>query len=123
MLPEAVRSRVAFVSVSVDPERDTPLALKDFATRLGIDFGTWTFVTGSGTLRLADEYKAEVTRDDEGQIDHRAAVFLLDANGRLAQTYTGAPIDRRRLAREIEILDRSPTRRTSSEGRLSQRTP
>jgi protein SCO1/2 len=122
-LPETLRSRVRFVSVSVDPERDTPEVLKTFATRLGVDLGTWSFVTGPGALALGERYNAEVTRDESGQIDHRAAVFLLDASGRLAQTYTGAPIDKLRLAREIEQVDRAYGERGRAEARLPGRAP
>jgi cytochrome oxidase Cu insertion factor (SCO1/SenC/PrrC family) len=52
-LPEAVRERVHFVSVSVDPERDTPSALAAFATKHGADQERWTFVTGQGRELLA----------------------------------------------------------------------
>jgi protein SCO1/2 len=122
-LPETLRPRVRFVSVSVDPERDTPEVLKAFAARMEIDLSTWSFVTGPGALPLGERYNAEVSRDESGQIDHRAAVFLLDATGRLAQTYTGAPIDKRRLVREIEQVDRIYGERGRAEARLEGRAP
>ncbi|TPV96783.1 MAG: SCO family protein [Myxococcales bacterium FL481] len=39
--------RVNVLSVSVDPEHDTPAVLKDYADRLGADPVHWRFVTGS----------------------------------------------------------------------------
>lgn len=39
-------SGVRFVSFSVDPERDTPEALRAFAAKYGADLRSWTFLTG-----------------------------------------------------------------------------
>jgi cytochrome oxidase Cu insertion factor (SCO1/SenC/PrrC family) len=45
-LVPAVRDDVWFVSISVDPERDTPEALKAFAERQEVDESRWLFLTG-----------------------------------------------------------------------------
>lgn len=45
-LPRALRSRVQFLSVSVDPLSDTPQALAAFARRMGADLPAWRFATG-----------------------------------------------------------------------------
>lgn len=39
---------IAFVSFSVDPERDTPEKLRAFADGYGADLSRWSFVTGPG---------------------------------------------------------------------------
>jgi protein SCO1 len=39
--------RIRFVSVSIDPERDTPAALKAFAQRQRADLPGWLFLTGA----------------------------------------------------------------------------
>jgi len=41
--------RVHFVSISIDPERDTPEALLEFAKQQRADHPGWTFVTGEKT--------------------------------------------------------------------------
>src|SRR5262245_56594999 len=38
---------VKLVSISIDPNRDTPEKLKTYARRFGADFQRWTFLTGS----------------------------------------------------------------------------
>ena len=38
--------KVQFVSISNDPERDTPEALTKFAKKQGVDMDGWTFLTG-----------------------------------------------------------------------------
>jgi protein SCO1/2 len=45
MVP-AIKDEVWFVTLSVDPERDTPEAMKKFAERQGVDESRWLFLTG-----------------------------------------------------------------------------
>lgn len=40
-------TQIYFVSVSNDPERDTPQALSEFARNQGVNLDGWTFLTGS----------------------------------------------------------------------------
>ncbi|HKP61720.1 MAG TPA: SCO family protein [Polyangiales bacterium] len=45
-LPADLSQRVQFVSVTMDPARDTPSVLKDYAARMGAQLENWSFVTG-----------------------------------------------------------------------------
>lgn len=45
MVP-AIKDEVWFVTLSVDPERDTPESMKQFAERQGVDESHWIFLTG-----------------------------------------------------------------------------
>ena len=45
-LGPAFGSKIAFVSITVDPERDTPEALKQYADNFGADLRGWAFLTG-----------------------------------------------------------------------------
>ena len=45
MVP-AIRDEVWYVTLSVDPERDTPAAMKQFAENQGLDESRWLFLTG-----------------------------------------------------------------------------
>ena len=105
-LPESIRRRVAFVSVSIDPVRDTPALLKQYASKLGAGLGNWSFVTGDrGEITwLHQHFGAQVKRMAGDQFDHRVAVYLLDANGRFVQRYAG-DLDRSRLVKEIGHVD------------------
>jgi protein SCO1/2 len=47
LLVDAVRDDVWFVSISIDPERDTPEAMKTFAEKQGADQERWIWLTGS----------------------------------------------------------------------------
>jgi cytochrome oxidase Cu insertion factor (SCO1/SenC/PrrC family) len=48
LLDEQIRNRVHFISISIDPERDTPAAMKEFASRYDLaDDSNWVFLTGA----------------------------------------------------------------------------
>ena len=46
LLVESVKDDIWFVSISIDPERDTPEAMKAFARKQGADLSRWIFLTG-----------------------------------------------------------------------------
>lgn len=107
-LPPALRQRVHLLSVSLDPLQDTPQVLKDFARRMGVDLGGWTFATGrpQDTERLATALRLfrpdpDVRKPD----DHSTALWLIDAKGDLRMRYGGNPPDVPRLLRELAALE------------------
>jgi protein SCO1/2 len=40
-------TKIAFVSISVDPERDTPEVLKEYGQAFGANLAGWAFLTGT----------------------------------------------------------------------------
>jgi cytochrome oxidase Cu insertion factor (SCO1/SenC/PrrC family) len=101
-LPADTKRRVQFVSVSIDPEHDTPETLKRYAQSNGIDDANWRFVTASPAVvdQLTQSLAVKRRIVSDAQIDHTLAVFLFDARGRLIQRYAD-PVDGARLVREI----------------------
>lgn len=108
-LPPALRERVQFVSFSVDPENDTPEAMRKFARSNGADLSGWSFVRASkpATRALTQELAAfeGPLKEQAAPSAHTVAVYLFDGSGRLMQRYAGSPLDVPRLTREIERLD------------------
>lgn len=107
-LPLPLRSHVQLLSISLDPLQDTPLALKDYARRMGADLAGWSFATGrpKDIERLSEALRlfrpgADVRKPD----DHSTALWLVDAKGELRMRYSGNPPDVARLLREIAALD------------------
>ena len=47
LIGEQFGREVQFVSLSSDPERDSPAALRAFAQKQGVDLSGWTFLTGN----------------------------------------------------------------------------
>src|SRR5438128_747717 len=40
-------AKIAFISITVDPERDTPEVLKEYAEAFGANLAGWSFLTGA----------------------------------------------------------------------------
>jgi protein SCO1/2 len=90
-LDPALRERVRFVSISLDPENDTPEALAKYGRERGADLEGWSFLTGPKTEveDVVRRYGVGTLRAADGTIDHLVATFLVDANGRIARRWLG----------------------------------
>jgi protein SCO1/2 len=90
LAPE-LRERVALVSISVDPERDTPERLRAYALARGADLSNWWFLTGpkpavEAALR---GFAIGVDARAGAELLHTTASFVLDPAGRIARRLTG----------------------------------
>ena len=79
---------VTLLSVTVDPEYDTPEVLADYARRWGAAGLNWRFLTGD-VSKLAGAL-GEVYWTDEGSIGHNSATAIVGRDGRLAATLEGS---------------------------------
>jgi protein SCO1/2 len=98
--------RVFFVSVTVDPERDTPEVLKRYAEGHGARPGGWAFVTGTpAEIRdVARRYGIAYERMPSGDVDHTFLTSVIDRSGTLRVQYLGVRFDSDELFRDIESL-------------------
>lgn len=85
---------VVFLSHSIDPERDSVTALKQFAVQLGVKTDKWHFVTGNidSIYSIAkNHYFNDVAVDStqQGNFLHSAAFVLLDKQRRIRGVYDG----------------------------------
>jgi protein SCO1 len=87
-----LRGRVRLVSISFDPDHDTPAVLKTHAARLKADPAVWTFLTGDRTTvdRFAGRMGVSVLRpQDADEITHNLRTVLVGADGRIVKYYSG----------------------------------
>ena len=88
-----VRGRVKLVSISFDPEHDTPAVLARHAARLKADPEVWTFLTGDRVTieRFAARFGVGLIRtpEDPSQITHNLRTVLVGADGRVVRIYSG----------------------------------
>lgn len=77
---------VRFVSISVDPETDTPDILKEYAARFGADPEQWLFMTGD--LTYIRRVGGEVFRLAVDQKFHTEKFVLVDAQGAIVGYYS-----------------------------------
>ncbi|MFC3415587.1 SCO family protein [Algoriphagus hitonicola] len=86
--------QVRIMSISIDPEYDTPEILREYAERHGANPGKWDFLSGpkDETYDLARCGFALPTLDGKGNPDdfvHSDKFILIDEQGRIRGYYSG----------------------------------
>ena len=109
MLP--VREDVRLVSVSVDPEHDTPAILAAYAVTNGVDRAGWWFLTGqrAQVQQLVRETFKLVVDDTNGTpeepVMHSAKLVLVDRVGQIRGYYDGNDVEAvKKLAHDVKRL-------------------
>ena len=89
----ALHGRVRLISVSFDPEHDTPAVLRDHAARRRADHSVWTFLTGDRATidRFAGGFGVGVIRPapSAAEITHNLRTAHLDPSGSVVKLYSG----------------------------------
>jgi protein SCO1/2 len=102
---------LALLSVTFDPERDTPEVLADYATReLRADTSTWRFLTGPvpDVRRVCDLFGMEYFQD-EGLMNHSLHTAIIDRRGVLTANVEGNRFTAAQLGDLVETaLRRAP---------------
>ena len=83
--------RVRFVSITVDPEVDTPAVLRAYAKAHSANPAGWSFLTGtrSAINDVVRSYGGFAKRTERGSVDHLFLTSLIDRQGRLRVQYLG----------------------------------
>lgn len=75
------------ISLSIDPKRDTPAVLADYARYYSAKPGVWFFLTGEvATLQLLDHDVFKLG-DIDGSLDHSTRFVLVDRDMRVRGYY------------------------------------
>jgi protein SCO1 len=84
-------AQVAFLSITVDPEHDTPEVLREYAEALDANLAGWSFLTGTpaAVREVAHRYGVAVARAADGQVDHTLLTTLVDRQGVMRVQYLG----------------------------------
>jgi len=108
--PELSR-KVELVTVSFDPARDTPAAMRELRERLAPQ-GRWRFLTGANqaTLRPVltdfgqDAVWARGEANATNSLRHVLKIFVVDANGDVRQIYSTGFLDMRLVLADLRTL-------------------
>ena len=81
--------RVEFVSITLDPARDTPEVLAGYAKSYGTDPASWHFLTGTPEAvgKVVADWGMWARVGPSGVLDHPSRIFLVDPAGRQREIY------------------------------------
>ncbi|MFD1363632.1 SCO family protein [Lentibacillus salinarum] len=99
------------VSFSVDPERDTPEALKEYAQNFQADLSNWTFLTGYDFQTIKEfsikSFKSLLKKPPEGsdQVTHGTSFFLINPEGKVIKQYNGTQSEEmQKIADDLKVV-------------------
>jgi protein SCO1/2 len=105
----ALASRTHLLSVSFDPDFDTPKVLKAHAARVGADPSLWSYVTGTreGIDAFAAAFGVSIMREDGTmeEIIHNLRTAVIGADGTLVEVFNGNDWQPGQLVASIRAAD------------------
>jgi protein SCO1 len=104
-LDQTERRAIYFLTVTTDPEVDTPKVLAAYAKRYGVDPSDWAFVTGDeAVLRgVWQNFGVRVVRKARGLVDHTSLTAVID-RGTMRFAYYGASPDPKVVIHDVRSL-------------------
>jgi protein SCO1/2 len=103
----AVMGKAKLITITFDPEHDTPAVIKDHATALKADPAIWTFLTGDRAAieSFAAKFGVSIVRDGtaDGQISHTLSTAIIGGDRRLRKIYTGSEWQPSELFADIRV--------------------
>ncbi len=98
--------RVRFVSITVDPENDTPEVLRRYADAYSADRKGWSFLTGTpaeiqGVVRA---YGGFARKNPAGDVDHLYITSLIDRSGAIRVQYLGYRFNPDEMLKDLKAL-------------------
>lgn len=104
-----LEGKARLLSVSFDPKNDTPPVLAAHARKLAADPRVWTFVTGDRDQidRFASSMLLTLVRGQAAnpeEIGHTLRTTVVDRDGKIAKSYSGADWTPAELVAELERL-------------------
>lgn len=105
-LPPGVKNRVGFVTVTFDPERDTPKVLKAFSEKMNLEPPDWTLLHGApdDVLELAVLFGVKYKKDNQGGFSHSNLITVLNKAGEIVHRHVGL---HRPIAETIAAITRA----------------
>jgi cytochrome c peroxidase len=125
-LDDALKTRVRLISLSFDPESDTPEALGDYAMHFRRQGSDWQFLTTASETELQPILESygqwrQKNYDENGEytgsMSHILRVYLVDRQGRIRNIYSTGFLDAGTVINDLRTLyleDSADTQTTAS---------
>ncbi len=96
------------MTISFDPEFDTPEVLKKYGRTYNADFTTWDFVTApmASIRTLADGLDLTIEDDEGGLIAHNLRTVVIDVRGNLSKVFLGNDWTPEEVVNHMKMLAR-----------------
>jgi protein SCO1/2 len=110
LLGPSFGTKIAFVSITVDPEHDTPEVLREYAQTFGANLAGWAFLTGSpdAIQDVTRRYGVFASKTANGDVEHTFLTSVVDPHGIMRVQYVGVRFDPDELRRDLLSLLQEP---------------
>ncbi|MGE5701420.1 MAG: SCO family protein [Clostridia bacterium] len=98
---------VEMLTISFDPERDTPEVLRKYADSFGADQTGWHFIRGDEkkVAEVAQTFGVGVLKQPDGTFVHTMKIFLIDKDKKMRAIYgMAAEMDMKKIVNDMERL-------------------
>lgn len=107
---DELKRKYALLSISFDPENDTPAKLRSYGLgylgKGSTDLGVWTLAVGSDAevRKIADFFglRYEVDANDKTQINHSLRTAVISPDGKVTKIFAGNEWTPAQLLKELE---------------------
>jgi cytochrome c peroxidase len=113
-LDDTLKTQVRLISLSFDPESDTPEALGDYARHFRRQGSDWQFLTTASEAQLqpilesygqSRQKNYDENGDYTGSMSHILRVYLVDRQGRIRNIYSTGFLDAETVINDLRTLD------------------
>ncbi len=103
-LGPALGAGVTIVSITLDPEHDSPAELTKYAKSHDADANGWIFLTGSPAQidNVLALFKLRRTREGDGTITHSIEAFLLGPDGHQIRQYNALDVSPEAVVADVD---------------------
>ena len=100
------RKRVFLLTITTDPEIDSPKVLAGYGRRYGADSSNWFFLTGNQAAleKVWKNFGVGVKRRARGLVDHTPLTAVVDRQGKMRVAYVGTAPDAKVVLQDIRTL-------------------
>jgi protein SCO1 len=105
-LTKEERKHVRLMTVTTDPEIDSPKVLTAYAKRYGAEFDNWSFLTGNLSVleKIWQNFGVGVERKGRGLIDHTPLTAVVDQKKLMRLAYIGPSPDPKAVLADVRAM-------------------
>jgi protein SCO1/2 len=102
-IPKEFKDKIQYVLVSIDPTKDTPKVLKEFAITNSMDGEEWTFLQGdeNSVREFANVLAVKYKRIDPMDFSHSNIISVFNPKGDLVHQQEGLGVDNKETVESI----------------------